>query len=176
MPNGLGLAADFLIADQRLTACRLQYATLQARATAPCTVRLAFPTARHRLWSMSLLGRRATGEVSSVGKSSCCDVSDSEHHPDVTGCRDVLAHPQKMASAAVLVPGNARGRPGEAAAPDALGQEPSFDDLPSSVTNSLASAANAWLKLSKLHVWDDECIGRGIKCTLYKVIVQSTLL
>ena len=44
------------------------------------------------------------------------------------------------------------------------------------VSNRLASAANAWLKLSKLHVWDDECISRGIKCTLYKVIVQSTLL
>ena len=44
------------------------------------------------------------------------------------------------------------------------------------VSNRLASAANAWLKLSKLHVWDDECISRGIKCTSYKVIVQSTLL
>ena len=44
------------------------------------------------------------------------------------------------------------------------------------ISNRLASAANAWLKLSKLHVWDDECISRGIKCTLYKVIVQSTLL
>ena len=40
----------------------------------------------------------------------------------------------------------------------------------------LPSAANAWLKLSRLHVWDDDCISRGIKCTLYKVIVQSTLL
>ena len=30
--------------------------------------------------------------------------------------------------------------------------------------------------LSKLHVWDDECISRGRKCILYKVIVQSTLL
>ena len=44
------------------------------------------------------------------------------------------------------------------------------------VSNRLASAANACLKLSKQHVWDDECISRGIKCTLYKVIVQSTLL
>jgi hypothetical protein len=43
------------------------------------------------------------------------------------------------------------------------------------VSNRLASAANAWLKLSKQHVWDDGCISRGIKCTLYKVIVQSTL-
>ena len=40
----------------------------------------------------------------------------------------------------------------------------------------IASAANAWLKLSRLHVWDDSHISRGIKCTLYKVIVQSTLL
>ena len=44
------------------------------------------------------------------------------------------------------------------------------------VSNRIASAANAWLKLSKLHVWDDSHISRGIKCTLYKVIVQSTLL
>ena len=39
------------------------------------------------------------------------------------------------------------------------------------VSNRLASAANAWLKLSKLHVWDDESISRGIKCTQYRVIV-----
>ena len=44
------------------------------------------------------------------------------------------------------------------------------------VSNRLASAANAWQKLCKLHVWDDDFISRGIKCTLYKVIVQSTLL
>jgi hypothetical protein len=44
------------------------------------------------------------------------------------------------------------------------------------VSNGLASAANACLKQSKQHVWDDECISRGIKHTLYKVIVQSTLL
>ena len=44
------------------------------------------------------------------------------------------------------------------------------------VSNRLASAANAWLKLCTLHVWDDDFISRGIKCTLYKVIVQSTLL
>ena len=45
------------------------------------------------------------------------------------------------------------------------------------VSNRLASAANAWpwFKLCKLHVWDDDFISRGIKCTLYKVIVQSTL-
>ena len=44
------------------------------------------------------------------------------------------------------------------------------------VSNRLASAANAWQKLCKVHVWDDDFISRGIKCTLYKVIVQSTLL
>ena len=44
------------------------------------------------------------------------------------------------------------------------------------VSNRLASVVNAWLKISKLHLWDDDCISRGIKCTLYKVIVQSTLL
>ena len=44
------------------------------------------------------------------------------------------------------------------------------------VSNRLASAANAWPKVSKLHVWDDDCISRGIKCILYKVILQSTLL
>ena len=44
------------------------------------------------------------------------------------------------------------------------------------VSNWIASAANAWLKLSKLHVWGDSHISRGIKCTLYKAIVQSTLL
>ena len=44
------------------------------------------------------------------------------------------------------------------------------------VSNRLAGAANAWLKLCKLHVWDDDFMGRGIKCTVYKVIVQSTLL
>ena len=44
------------------------------------------------------------------------------------------------------------------------------------VSHRLASGANAWLKLSKLHVWDDDCISRGIKCTLHKVFVQSTLL
>ena len=44
------------------------------------------------------------------------------------------------------------------------------------VSNRLASAANAWQELCKLHVWDDDFISRGIKCTLYKVIVQSTLL
>ena len=44
------------------------------------------------------------------------------------------------------------------------------------VSNSSASAANAWLKLCKLHVWDDDFISRGIECTLYKVIVQSMLL
>ena len=35
---------------------------------------------------------------------------------------------------------------------------------------------HAWSKLSKLHVWDDECISRGIKCTVYRMILQSTLL
>ena len=51
-------------------------------------------------------------------------------------------------------------------------------DLPTraEVSNRIASAANAWLKLSRLHVWDDSHISRGIKCTLYKVILQSTLL
>ena len=44
------------------------------------------------------------------------------------------------------------------------------------VSNRIASAAHTWLKPSKLHVWDDSHISRGIKCTLYKVIVQSTLL
>ena len=44
------------------------------------------------------------------------------------------------------------------------------------VSNRLAGAAKAWLKLSKVHVWDDDCISRGIKCTLYKVGAQSTLL
>ena len=44
------------------------------------------------------------------------------------------------------------------------------------VSNRISSAAYAWLKLSRLHVWDDSHISRGIKCTLYKVIVQSTLL
>ena len=44
------------------------------------------------------------------------------------------------------------------------------------VSNRLASAANAWLKLAKVHVWDADCISRGIKCTLYKVVAQSTLL
>ena len=46
------------------------------------------------------------------------------------------------------------------------------------VSNRLASAANAWLKLSKLHVWDDhdDYISRGNRCALYKVIVQFTLL
>ena len=44
------------------------------------------------------------------------------------------------------------------------------------VSNSLARVANAWLKLCKLHVWDDRFISRGIKCTVYKVIVQSMLL
>ena len=34
-------------------------------------------------------------------------------------------------------------------------------------SNRLASAVNARLKLSKVHVWDDECISRSIKCTLY---------
>ena len=52
----------------------------------------------------------------------------------------------------------------------------SDQSLRAEVSNRLASAANAWLKLSKLHVWDDNCISKGIKCTLYKVIVQSTLL
>ena len=44
------------------------------------------------------------------------------------------------------------------------------------VSNRIASAANAWLKLSNLHVWGDSHISREIKCTLYQVIVQSTLL
>ena len=44
------------------------------------------------------------------------------------------------------------------------------------VSNRIASAAHTWLKLSKLHVWDDSHISRGIKCTLYKVVMQSTLL
>ena len=34
------------------------------------------------------------------------------------------------------------------------------------VSNRLACAANARLKLCKLHVWDDDFISRGIKCTL----------
>ena len=45
------------------------------------------------------------------------------------------------------------------------------------VSNRLANAANyynAWLKLSKLHVCDDDYVNRGMKCILYKVIVQST--
>ena len=40
----------------------------------------------------------------------------------------------------------------------------------------MASAANAWLQLSNLQVWDDDYISKGIKCILYKVIVQSMLL
>ena len=44
------------------------------------------------------------------------------------------------------------------------------------ISNRIASAANAWLKLSQSYVWDDSHISRGIKCTLYKLIVQSTLL
>jgi hypothetical protein len=58
-----------------------------------------------------------------------------------------------------------------------LGSMQSSDlSVKAEASNRLASAAHAWSKLSKLHVWDDEHINRGIKCTLYKVIVQSTLL
>jgi len=34
--------------------------------------------------------------------------------------------------------------------------------------------ANAWVRLSTLHMWDYG-ISRGIECTLYRVLVQSTL-
>ena len=44
------------------------------------------------------------------------------------------------------------------------------------VSIRIASAANAWLKLSRSNFWGDSHISRGIKCTLYKVIVQSTLI
>ena len=55
-----------------------------------------------------------------------------------------------------------------------LGSMQSSDpSMKAELSNRLASAAHAWSELSKLHVWDDECISRGIKCTLYKVIVQS---
>ena len=58
-----------------------------------------------------------------------------------------------------------------------LGSMQSSDlSVKAEISSRLASAAHSWSKLSKLHVWDDECISRGIKCILYKVIVQSTLL
>ena len=58
-----------------------------------------------------------------------------------------------------------------------LGSMQSSDlSVKAEISSRLASAAHAWSKLSKLHVWDDECISRGIKCILFKVIVQSTLL
>ena len=44
------------------------------------------------------------------------------------------------------------------------------------ISSRLASTADAWLKLCRLHVWDDDLISKGMKCTLYKSMVQSMLL
>ena len=42
-------------------------------------------------------------------------------------------------------------------------------------SNRIASAANAWLKLSRLRVWDDDRISKGIKCTLYECAIHLTV-
>ena len=44
------------------------------------------------------------------------------------------------------------------------------------INHRLSSAAFAFQKLKRLHVWNDPFIHKGIKSILYKVIVQSTLL
>ena len=103
---------------------------------------------------MALLGQRATGKSALLKEpdSSCCDVCDFSRHRDVTGYRDVPPHPRNVASATAT-----HGAvPGEAAAPEALGQIRPGDDRPLKETHKILSSP----------VLDDLIAGQASACSL----------